>query len=199
MSATGKIVLAVLAVLWMPVAGHGQAAGEKAPSQNEARHPDFAPLKALIGQWSGHGAGQPGNSDVQRSYRIGVGGAFVVVENQSVYAPQKANPSGERHVDHSLIGYDRARKKYVMRQFHAEGFVNQYVLDEMAPDGTKLVWLTETIENISPGWRAKETYLVKSPDEFTEVFELAQPGKDFEVYTKNEFRRVNSDAQRGGR
>ena len=190
MSATARIVFVVFAVLWMPVTGHGQAAGEKAPATNQTRHPDFAPLKALIGQWKGHGAGQPGNSAVERSYRIGVGGAFVVVENQSVYAPQKANPSGERHVDHSLIGYDRARKKYVMRQFHGEGFVNQYVLDETAPDGSKLVWVTEAIENISPGWRAKETYLIKSRDEFIEVFELAPPGKDFEVYTKNVFRRA---------
>lgn len=157
------------------------------PGKNQ---PDWTPLKILMGRWKGQGQGQPGHSSVERSYKLGVGGTFLVCDNRSVYPPQKDNASGETHVDHGLIGFDKARKKYVMRQFHVEGFVNQYVLDEIAPDGKKLVWVTEAIENISPGWRARETYLIKNQNEFTEIFELAAPGKDFEVYTRNEFRRV---------
>jgi hypothetical protein len=49
--------------------------------------------------------------------------------------------------------------------------------------------LSEGIENIPTGWRARETYRIISNDEFIEVFELAAPGKDFEVYTENHLKR----------
>lgn len=166
------------------------ALAQQADKKSDANRPDWTLFKSLIGQWKGQGSGEPGNSVVERSYKLGIGGTFLVGDNRSVYPPQKANPSGETHVNHDLIGFDRLRKKYVMRQFHSEGFVNQYVLDEIAPDGKKLVWVTEAIENIASGWRARETYLVKNDNEFTEIFELSPPGKDFQLYVRNGFRRV---------
>ena len=36
-------------------------------------------------------------------------------------------------------------------------------------------------------------FLVVSPDEFTETFEIAMPGKDFSVYSKNSFKRVRPE------
>lgn len=77
----------------------------------------------------------------------------------------------------------------MLRQFHVEGFVNQYVLESIVDDGRIIVFVTESIENIPLGWRAKETYNVLNNDEFTEIFELAAPEKNFEVYTKNHLRR----------
>jgi hypothetical protein len=42
----------------------------------------------------------------------------------------------------------------------------------------------------SKGWlKARETYRILGPDEFTEVFEIAEPGKDFEVYSEGHFKR----------
>ena len=41
--------------------------------------------------------------------------------------------------------------------------------------------MTESIENIPAGWRARETYVTHGPDEFEEIFELAEPGKPFVV------------------
>jgi hypothetical protein len=52
------------------------------------------------------------------------------------------------------------------------------------------IFVSESIENIPSGWRAKESYQVISPDEFIETFELAEPGKDFEVYTSCHLKRV---------
>lgn len=60
----------------------------------------------------------------------------------------------------------------------------------LAPDGQTMTFVTESIENIPPSWRAKETYQVLNPDEFTETFELAAPGQDFTVYSKNHLKRV---------
>lgn len=40
------------------------------------------------------------------------------------------------------------------------------------------------------GWHAQETYVVHGPDEFEEVFELAQSAKPFEVYSRARLKRV---------
>jgi hypothetical protein len=68
-----------------------------------------------------------------------------------------------------------------------EGFVNQFVTT--SNDGKMIVFTSESIENIPAGWRARETYKLITADEFIETFELAGPGKDFEVYTENRYRR----------
>jgi hypothetical protein len=52
------------------------------------------------------------------------------------------------------------------------------------------VLTTETIENIPAGWRARETYIVTGSNELEEVFELAEPGKTFELYSRSRLTRV---------
>ena len=112
---------------------------------------------------------------------------FLEVHNKSVYAPQEKNPKGETHEDVGYFSYDAQRKRLVLRQFHVEGFVNQYVEETTA--GGRLAFVSEAIENIAPGWRARESYVFEGPDAFTETFELAEPGKDFAVYTRTRFTR----------
>ena len=67
--------------------------------------------------------------------------------------------------------------------------MNQYVSDAAPADAKTIVFISEAIENIPPGWRARETYKILSPDEFEETFELAEPGKEFAVYSQSRFRR----------
>ena len=86
-----------------------------------------------------------------------------------------------------MISYDRSRKTFVLRQFHVEGFVNQYAAEPVR-DGV-LSFQSEAIENIPASYRACETYTITSPDEFVERFKLAEPGKDFELYTETRFKR----------
>jgi len=145
----------------------------------------WEPLKFLEGSWQGTGKGKPGISTVERTYEFVLNGKFLSARNKSVYAPQAANPKGETHEDRGMISFDRARKRFVFRQFHVEGFVNTYVSE----DGKPLVFVSESIENIPPGWRARETYTILGADEFTETFELAEPGKDFEVYSEARLKR----------
>lgn len=66
---------------------------------------------------------------------------------------------------------------------------HQYLQDGDSP-ATKLVFTTESIENIPAGWRARETYIVHGPEEFEEVFELAEAGKPFELYSRARLKRV---------
>ncbi len=77
----------------------------------------------------------------------------------------------------------------MFRQFHVEGFVNQYALE---PSSTvdRVVFMSESIENIPTGFRARETYVFSGSDQFEEIFEIAEPGKDFEVYSRSRLTRV---------
>jgi hypothetical protein len=159
-------------------------------AQAPAPAPDpLAPLAGLVGRWVGTSEGQPGKGTVEREYERVWNARYIRVRNRSVYPPQEKNPKGETHEDEGWVSFDRGRKRIVFRQFHIEGFVNQYVADA-ASRATTVVVVTEAIENIPPGWCARETYVLHGPDEFEEVFELAEAGKEFEVYSRSRFKRA---------
>ncbi len=151
----------------------------------------WTPFNFFIGSWTGTGKGQSGLSQVERTYEFVLNNNYLHVKSQSIYPPQDQNPKGEVHQDMGFYSYDKSRKVFVFRQFHVEGFVNQYALDTLAPDGLTISFVTESIENIPPGWQGRETYRVLNSDEFTETFELAGPGKDFEIYSESHLKRIN--------
>jgi hypothetical protein len=55
-----------------------------------------------------------------------------------------------------------------------------------------LDFVTQRIENIPPGWRARESYRILSQDGVVETFSLAGPGKEFEVYSETRLKRLSS-------
>ena len=87
----------------------------------------FARLRFFVGSWRGDQAGQPGRGTSERIYEFVLNDRFLQVKNTSTYPPQEKNKKGEVHHDMGMIGYDRARRRLVFRQFHQEGFVNTYV------------------------------------------------------------------------
>ena len=147
------------------------------------------PVRALLGKWEGTSEGQPGRGTLTREYRAILNDRFIEETNRSTYLAQEKNPKGEIHEHRSLFSFDRARKTIVFRQFHGEGFVNQYILEPPTKPGM-LVFVTEAIENIPAGYRARETYTFTSPDAFEELFEIAEPGKEFELYSRARLTRV---------
>jgi hypothetical protein len=161
------------------------AAGVQQSNPSDA----FDSLSPLIGTWKGTSEGQPGVGSVTRTYERLLGGRFIRVRNRSEYPPQTKNPKGEAHEDEGFFSFDRSRKRLVFRQFHIEGFVNTYVSEPNAAP-KQLVFVTEAIENIPAGWRARETYIFHGPDAFEEVFELAEVGKEFALYSRARFERV---------
>ena len=162
----------------------------QADAQPDASRADrFAALRFLAGTWRGDQAGQPGRGTAERTYEFILNDRFLQETNTSTYPPQEKNKSGEVHHHMSMISYDTSRKLFVFRQFHTEGFVNTYVQQPSADDKT-IVFVSEAIENIPPGYRARETYTILSRDEFTERFEIAEPGKDFALYSEARFKRV---------
>jgi hypothetical protein len=151
----------------------------------------WSPLRPFVGRFVGAGEGEPGRSTVAREYRAILGGRYLHATNRSTYAPQPKNPKGEVHDHWDVFSWDRRRKAFVLRQFHTEGFVTQYVLETIADGGHTMVFTSEAIENIAPGWRARETYRFVGADELIETFELAAPGAEFEVYSVNHLQRVH--------
>lgn len=65
-----------------------------------------------------------------------------------------------------MISYDRTAKKFILRQFHVEGCVNHYLQEASAKTAARWYF-----------------------DEFTDTFELAEPGKEFTVYSETRFTR----------
>ena len=93
------------------------------------------------------------------------------------------------------MSWDRARKRFMVRQFHVEGFVIHYVADSLAAPVDSVVFNSQSIENIPAGYRARETYRILGPDEFVERFEMADPGGEFKLYSESRFKRKPSPTE----
>ena len=184
-SGVRSVAMVILAALGASLSPMLVASTRQAPAPADT----LTTLAPLVGRWSGTTEGQPGNGTVEREYERILNSRFIQVRNRSTYPPQEKNKQGETHEDVGLFSFDSGRKRIVLRQFHTEGFVNQYVLDPASAPG-KPVLVTEAIENIPAGWRARETYILTGDDQLEEIFELAPPGKDFEPYSRSRLTRV---------
>jgi hypothetical protein len=158
-------------------------------AQGEKKEDVWSPFKYFVGNWKGTGKGRSGLSKLEAEFKFVLNGKYLQVRGKAVFEPQEKNKKGEVHEDLGFISFDRARKTFVFRQFHVEGFVTQNVLDNLSSNEKTFVFLSENIENIAPGWRVRATYKILNENEFLQIFELAEPGKDFEVYSENRLKR----------
>ncbi len=130
----------------------------------------------FLGDWTGTGTGPDGTSTMTRSYEL-VLGRFVQAKTRAAFTRADGTP-GEVHEDWGMLSWDGLREVYVLREFHVEGYVNQYV-PTISEDGATFVFTTEAIENLAPGWRARLTQTIVDDDTFEETFELCPPEGEF--------------------
>lgn len=161
-----------------------------APLADDKKPDPWQPVRFLVGNWKGTVTGESGTGTVERSYAFILRDNFIEERNTSAYAPKELGGVAEIHHHRSMISYDQKRKALMLRQFHEESFVNLYALNPAVSTSTRLVFDSEHFENFDNAWKARETYEVVSNDEFVEIFELAPPGKPYEVYSRNHFQRV---------
>jgi hypothetical protein len=149
----------------------------------------WAPMRYFIGSWVGEGEGQMGKGKYERSYQWALNGNFIQIRNKAAYLPQEKSPQGEIHEDIGYISFNATENRFMLRQFHVEGYINEYKMEKL--DGAEQLYVFNSfeIENIPAGWRARETYEIVNQDEYIEIFELAPPGKDFQVYSKATMKR----------
>ena len=145
-------------------------------------------VRFLLGTWEGTASGEPGKGTVERTYTLVLGGQFIEEHNTSRY---EAKPGRKPEIHHhrGFLSYDKVRKTFMLRHFHEEGFVNLYALNADKSMPAYLIFDSVGFENFNNEWKARESYEVISPDEFVEVFELAEPGKDFVEYSRSHFKR----------
>jgi len=165
------------------------AAAPVAAQPTAASEDRLAAISWLVGDWAGVGEGQPGTSASTRHGERIHNAHFIRVEGRSVYPRQDRNPSGEIHTSSDLWSFDRRRNLLVMRQFDSLGFVSTYVQDRAASIDGRLVLLSEHLENVPAGWRARYTYEHAGTDGYHELFEL-DSGNGYERYVDGRFLRL---------
>jgi hypothetical protein len=163
-----------------------------AHAQTDVKADPLAPLGRFTGEWAGTASGQSGAGTVTRTYSPAMNGRFVRETNVSRYPAVDKSKSDELHEHMSMFSYDKARKLIVLRQFHVEGFVNTYHQVAAPEVEGALVFESEAFENFSNAWKARESYEFLSDDEFIETFELAPPGKPYQLYSRNQLKRVST-------
>ena len=181
--------LVAFAVVTILILASAFALSDVPPQEPSSATDVWAPLRFFIGSWTGAGEGGPGASTGEQTFAFVLRGTYLQVRNKAVFAPQEKNPKGETHEDWGIFSYDKARKTFVLRSFHVEGFVNQYVLEAVPPDGKTFVFVSESIENIPAGFRARLTYKILDADSFEQTFDLAPPGQEFACYSKGIMKR----------
>jgi len=105
----------------------------------------WKPFRFFIGKWNGEGKGCPGTCQLKAESKFIFDGKFLEIKGKAVFKPQESNPKGRVHEDLGFISYNQNRKKFVLRQFHAEGLVTDYVLDSISPDEKTFTFLSENI------------------------------------------------------
>lgn len=158
-------------------------------AQAEKKQDVWEPIKFLVGKWEGKGDGKSGLSKVWKDWQFVLNGKFLNMKTKAVFAPQEMNPKGETHEDVGYFSYDGARKKIIFRQFHVEGFIIQYVFENISGDGKILTFVSEQIENGPPGLQAKIIFKILDSRTVEERFELAFPGREYDCYNTNVIKR----------
>lgn len=144
-------------------------------------------LEALIGKWEGTGEGF-GNSKstIFAEYNWLMDRQYIEVKHHSEFTPTAQNSKGEIHYDWGIISFNKERSVIVFRQYHSEGFFNEYVLSKAESNDSTLVFETERIENFVPGGRARFTVRLKAANEIETVFDVGFPGKELACFGTNQ-------------
>jgi hypothetical protein len=151
-----------------------------------AQENKWTQFEFIIGDWSGTGEGfSSGKSSINTSFEYLMNNQYIKVTNKSVFGPSENNPKGSTHEDWGIISYDKNRKKYIFRQFHIEGFVNQYVLSDSLSDDSTLIFNSETIENFVNGGTARFTIIKHKQNHIETVFDVAFPEGEYTCFGRN--------------
>lgn len=155
----------------------------RSPAPAPPAAPPWEAFQKFAGDWEGESDGQFGAAVLTKSWSFALNEQFLHCRTKSVAA-------SEVHEDWSMLSYDKDRKVFVLREFHSEGYVNQYKV-EVFDEGLMFVFETESVENgFSPGLRAQTTIHFVSEDEIAQEFALASPGEDWNVCASSTLRRA---------
>ena len=136
----------------------------------------WAPLRPLVGSWTGVGSGFGSTSDVRHDWSFVLDDRFLELRTRSVV--RKESGPGEAHEDFGVISRNTDTGSFVFRQFLSEGYVNTYdiVID---PETPRSILFAHREAESAGDVRAQLRLRFVSGDEYEMALDLAFPGKDF--------------------
>lgn len=146
----------------------------------------WQPFRLLEGTWEAAIDGKLGTGKGIRRYDFILEDLYFHARHASVRMPQEKSPKGDYHRELSVYSFDRQRGTIVLRQFVVEGYVLRYTC---AVEPRSFVCTSESIES-GPGQRARLTIRLTDRYRFEEIFELASPGGELEVFFTNTWVRL---------
>lgn len=180
MKLTAKVVLSLVVTVFVAPQFFPSFTAE--PAAESEVEPPWHLFKKFVGKWKGKSQGRFGPADLEKSWSFALKDHFLQCRTESV-------AQRDLHQDWSMLSYDKKRKKFVLREFHSEGYVNQYVV-AVQKDGREFVYETESVENaFAPGLRAQTIVRFVSDNEIQQTFALASPGKKWDVCVESTLRR----------
>ena len=133
-------------------------------------------FNSLLGDWTGTGAGTPGQGTGGFSFKMDLQGHIMVRRNFAEYPAREGKPAS-RHHDLMVLYNDPAGGRHA-DYWDSEGHVIRYVVS-VAADGCTITFESARSER-APAY--KLTYTIHSSDEVAIAFQVAPPGKDFGAY-----------------
>ena len=156
-------------------------------AQPQEKDDIWASFRFLEGKWIDE---KPGVSKVTQVYEFMFNEKYLQMRTRAVFEPTEKMPKGDVHEDLGIFSYDQARKTFVFRQFHVEGFVIEYVLEKRDEKTEELTFISEMIENAPPGTKAKEIFMFINKDEIEQSFHVAWPEQDYVCFALNKLKRT---------
>lgn len=142
----------------------------------------FAAVRFLVGEWAGEGAGKPGASSGEASFRFELDGRVLVRRSVADMAAANGRPAS-RHEDLMTLFVEGGQLKafYLDNEGHAIRY-----LVTARPEGVAFT------SEPAPGPRFRLTYMRKSDSLVALRFEIAPPGQPeaFATYLEATTRKV---------
>ncbi len=157
---------------------------------NFAQENPLEKFSFLVGNWEGNGTGfGSSKSKIHSEFNMVLDNNFLEIRNHSEFEAKPQQKDGEIHDDWGMLSFDQDRKIYVFRQFHNEGFYNQYTLSDSLSNDKTFVFESEFIENFVPGGRARFTINIIGENEIETLFDVGFPEKELACFGTNRLKK----------
>jgi len=137
----------------------------------------------LIGEWRGYGIVGKQMNMIHKSFRLEVGGLFLLERTLSMFPPSKPTTDYEQHQDLVVYYFDPSVGALKAKGFYIEGFVSSGDV-HVSKAGQQIMVKSTQIENGPPNMATRFALNRKGEGEFIAKFEIAWQGVDYELSQK---------------
>ena len=143
-------------------------------AQDEADTPDpWSPVRALEGVWEGQGEGFGQTSKVTHKWEFVLDEKFLRLETRS--AGETKSGEADIHEDVGYVSWSEGEGVLRFRQFLSEGFVNTFILEEVAAPQSGLNFEPEGTEGMDT-FSVRMTLRFLDAETYEMILELGSKG-----------------------